>query len=299
MAKTLRIAGLVDILWTDDPGEIEALSADSRLDRKFEGAGPLVNRIVTKRIKRTMYVRGVPLPPVAPRDAPGRAAQQADLEARLDAGGARVAPVDLDKLAMHVLGKSPPDELGPLVQQVLGRLFVPNYRASEQSWADAKLLDASVRSFNPLRQLIWWITGAVDRARQNLATAIGNDRAGLHTTGIAVHNVVDSIERMRAFATQSNAGDMPSAEEAIARCLTAPKSVLREAVTPGMTTAGAFRRGTLVMLRLEPARARHYHSDIAFMATSWSRCPAHHWVVSLLTDVWNRACAIARGQLQR
>jgi hypothetical protein len=152
-----------------------------------------------------------------------------------------------------------------------------------------------VRSFNPLRRLIWWISGSVDRARQKLAAAVGNDRSGLHTTGIAVHNLVHTIERMRDLAAQSNAGTMPSANEAIARCLSAPKNVLREAIAPGTTAAGAFRRGTLVMLRIEAGRARHARRDIAFMATSWSRCPAHGWVISLLTAIWERACTMARG----
>jgi hypothetical protein len=295
MAKTLRIPAVVDILWTDDPAEIEALAADRRLDRQFEGAGPLLNRIVTARIRRNLHVQGVPLPPVAPRDASGRAAQQADLEARLAAAVSRVASSDLDQLALHVLGRSPPADLGPLVQQVLGRLFVPDFQASAQTWDDAGLMDASVRSFNPLRRLVWWFSGSVARARQDLTAAIGYDLAGLHTTGIAVHNVVHTIERMRDLAAQSNGGTMPSADEAIARCLSAPKSVLREAIAPGTTAAGAFRRGTLVILRIEAARARHARRDIAFMATSWSRCPAHEWVISLLTAIWERACTMARG----
>jgi hypothetical protein len=294
MGKTLRIPGLIDVLRTDYPDEIAALAADSRLDRRFEGAGPLINRIITKRIRRILHVHGLPLPPVAARDAPGRAVQQADLEARLSAPAARVAPEDIDKLAMHVLGKNPPEELGPAVQEILGRLFVPDYRASGRSWGDAQLLDASVRSFNPLRRLVWWLSGSVDRARHNLTAAIGCDPAGLHTTGIAVHNVIHTIERMRDLAAQSSPGTMPSANEAIARCLSAPKSVLREAIVPGTTAAGAFRRGTLVVLQLEAARARHARRDIAFMATSWSRCPARDWVVSLLTRAWDRACAIDR-----
>jgi hypothetical protein len=296
MARSLRIPGVIDIVRTDDPGEIEAFAADSRLDREFDGAGPLVNRIVTGRIRRNLHVEGLPLPPVAPREAPGRAAQQADLEAKLATPVSQVASADLDRLALHVLGRSPPDELGPLVQQILGRLFVPDYHASAQTWADAGLLDASVRSFNPLRWLVWWFSGGVDRARQNLTTAIGYDRTGLHTTGIAVHNMTRTIERMRDLATQSNADTMPPANEAIARCLSAPKSVLREATAPGATAAGGFRRGTLVMLRLEAARAHHARRDIAFMARSWSRCPARDWVVSLLTDVWGRACAMRRAR---
>jgi hypothetical protein len=298
VARTLRIPGLLDVVRARDPGEIEALAADTRLDRKFAGAGPLVNRIITGRIRRNLHVQGTPLPPVSARDAPGRAAQQADLETALTAvaRGTPCDPADLDKLAMHVLGNSAPEELGPLVQQVAGRLFVPGYHGSRRSFADARLLDASVRTLNPVRRLVWWIAGSIGRARRRLAALVGNDRSGVHATGIAVHNLVHSIERMRDLASQRGALGWPSSEEALARCLSAPQSVLREAIAPGTTAAASFRPGTLVMLLLEEARARHCRRDLAFMSASWSRCPAHAWVTSLLTAVWERAVAISQGR---
>jgi len=295
VAKVVHIPGIVDLLRTSDPQEIYALAADARLDRKFDGAGPLVNRIITGRIRRNLQVHGMPLPPVSAREEPGRAARQADLETLLGAAALRPAwkQAEIDKLAMYVLGKGPHQELGPLVQQLVGELFAPGYRASPRSWADARLLDASVRSLNPLRRLVWWITGSVPRARRRLAALVGSDGAGLHTTGIAVHNVVHSIQRMRDLAAQLSPEALPSAEEALARCLSAPQSVVREAVAGGTTAAGSFRPGALVMLHLERARARDCRRDVAFMTASWSRCPASGWVSALLTAVWESALAMS------
>lgn len=296
MTSSLRIPALVDLLRTDSPELIDALAANDRLERRFDDTGPLFNRILARRIRRILQVNGAPLPPVAPRDSPGRAARQAELEAALAPVPGRL-PCDeaqLEGLTAYVLGRSAPQAPGPLVQEVVGRLFVPDFRGTAETWEAARLLDAAVRSLNPLRQLIWLLTGRVERARRLLAERVAGDPAAVHSIGIAVHNLVRSFERMRELAAGPDTVRRLSTEAAVTLCLAAPDSVLRQAVAPGVTTAGSFRRGTIVLLRLEAARARSLRRDVAFMTGSWSRCPAHRWVPALLTTIWDRVAAARR-----
>src|SRR3954468_10771896 len=119
MRKELRIPGLLDVLRADKPEAILTLAQDDRLDRRFEGTGPLLNRIIARHIHRVLQVDGVPLPPVSARDAPGRAAKQKELEASLAFVADRPPcnETHLDGLAEHVLGRRSAAELPPLVQE--------------------------------------------------------------------------------------------------------------------------------------------------------------------------------------
>lgn len=295
MGRPLRIPGLVDILWVETPEEIGLLAADQRLDRRFGPGGPLLNRVIVGRVRRVLRLGTVPLPTVAPRDAPGRAARQAALEAELRP--LLPQPADarhLDALAAHVLGRRDRLALGPLVQEVVGRLFQPDYRGTPESWEAACLLDAAVRSFNPFRQLAWRLTGRIGRARKLLAERVASDPAALHATGIAVHNLVHAFERMRGIASRPWAARGLTADTVVSRCLAAPESVLRQATAHGTTAAGAFRPGTVVVLGLETGRAASLRRDVAFLAGHWSRCPATDWVPALLAAVWERVAADLR-----
>jgi hypothetical protein len=298
MAITLRLPGLVDLLRADSAEEIGSLAADDRLDRRFDDAGALLNRMLARRIRRVLQVDGVPLPPVAARDSGGRAQRQTELEAALTAAVGRplCGEAHLEALTAHVLGRGTPEAIGPLVQEVVGRLFLPDFRRTAESWEAALLLDAAVRSFNPLRQLQWLLTGRVERARRLLAERVGGDPVAVHSIGIAVHNLVCSFERMRELAARPDAVRRFSTEAAVAQCLVAPDSVLRQAVSLGATSVGSFRPGTIVVLELEAARARSLRRDVAFMTGSWSRCPAHRWVPALLAAVWDRVAAARREE---
>jgi len=45
---------------------------------------------------------------------------------------------------------------------------------------------------------IWWvISGKVRRAKQQLAGMVNDDLSGVNAIGIAVHNLVNSLRRMR------------------------------------------------------------------------------------------------------
>lgn len=289
--RSIRIPGLVDLIRTDDPGEILGLARDPRLDRDFDRRGPLLNRLVLGRIRRVLQLEGAPFPPVAPADYPGRKASQDRLEERLAARFVAVPaePAALQALADYVTRRRGAIRSEPVVQQVIGQLFTPTYRATRKSWRAAKVLDTSARSLLSPLPLLWRLTGRLARARRVLAAMVDGDRSGLHATGIAIHNLVESLERMRALADGPDALRRYAPDEAASLSLSAPARVVRQARERGTVASGSFRSGTLVLLGLEAARARTLRLDMAFMTRSWSKCPAHAWVPALLAAVWAKA----------
>ena len=48
----LRIPALIDLMRVSDPALIADLAQDRRLDRQYVSRGPLLNRILTGRIRR-------------------------------------------------------------------------------------------------------------------------------------------------------------------------------------------------------------------------------------------------------
>ncbi|MEX2643084.1 MAG: hypothetical protein WD270_06500 [Acetobacterales bacterium] len=293
MVRAIRLPALLDLVLVDDPEAILALAREPRLDRAYEPIGPLLNRIVVNRIRRTLQVNGTPLPTVAARGGERPTPQQRELEARLDAlpPGAPCGETHLQALSAHVRGLAEERLLGPLVQEAVGRLFRPDYRGDAESWNAARQLDAAVTSNNPLRRLAWRVTDRTGRARQELADRVDGDAAALHATGIAVHNLVRAFERMRALAERPGELRRLETSEAVALCLTAPETLIYQATGAGSTAGASYRAGTLVLFRLERARARTLRADIAFMSGNWSRCPANGWVPRLLAAVWHRAAS--------
>jgi hypothetical protein len=284
----LRIPALVDVLRVSDPALIAALADDRRLDRNYVARGPLLNRIIAGRIRKVLMLGGLPLPPVAPHGDHRPTPAQAALEARLDPIAATLAPDDpaVEPVAAYVWGDGPYADAGRVAQQAVGLLFDPRYEANPASWAAAKVFDQAPRSFNPFL-LIWWaITGAVPRARRLLAGKVGDDPSGLHGTGVAVHNIVAGLQRMRALWADPAARRRYSPEAAAAQCLIAPQQVVRQPMRAGLSIAGDFDDTTLVLLQLDAANTVSPSAEMAFMTQSWSRCPAHAWVPALLAAAW-------------
>ena len=289
----LRIPGLIDVLRVADPAQIAELGQDARLDRDYVARGPLLNRIIVTRTRKALSLNGAPWPPVAPHGAQRPTAGQAALEARLSALAAAWRPDDpsVRALASYVRGANAPESAGPLAQEAIGRLFRPDYRADAESWAAAEVMGKAPRSFNPLLRLRWALTGAVAKARALLADKVGGDPGGLNGTGVAVHNLVASLKLMRALWANPHARRRLSPEAAAAQCLVAPVQVMRQPKVAGHASAGDFDEATLVLLQLRVAQARSPGARTAFMAGSWSRCPAHAWIPALLAEVWRGASA--------
>ena len=62
MGRSLRIPGLIDLVQADARPDIRGLADDTRLDRKFELRGPLINRLLVLRIRSVLRLAGAPRP---------------------------------------------------------------------------------------------------------------------------------------------------------------------------------------------------------------------------------------------
>jgi hypothetical protein len=291
VART-RVPGLVDVLRVDDPHEIAVLAVDDRLDRRFARKSALLNALIIWRLRRVLADQGHPLPSVAPRHDAARIAGQAALRQRLAplAKALRDGGPELEPLAAFVRGEGAPDQAGILVQSAVGGLFAPSYAASATTYDAAKVFDTAARSFNPFLLAWWALTGKVTQARCVLSDAVGGDLAGIHATGIALHNIVNGVVAMRSLFADAPERARLSTEAAVARCLFAPPQILRQPLREGTSPAGDFGTGTLVVLGLGAAEtARGPDRNVIFMENSWSRCPADDWVPALFEGAWRRA----------
>jgi len=291
--KRIHIPFLVDIVSSDDPVEIEAFAQDPKLDRAYADHSILTNGKIIQRVRDTLQIDGNPFPTVAPKDAPGRAAAQDALWSRLSA----LAPVysagpdELETLAAFVRGESPEDTCGLLVQQVVGRLFVPGFTATEASWNAAVLLDRAPRTMDPAVLAVWALTKQVDQAKQTLSDMVGGDLAAVHAIGIALHNIVSGVNLMRELYSDASTRAGMSPEIAGSRCIFAPATIIRQPTAPDTLHTCELETGTLVLMNLQAANEKSPNSDIAFLRKTWSQCPAEQWVPALLEGIWTRACA--------
>ena len=299
MARRIRIPWLADLLTLDQPAEIRAVIAHPALDRDFAARGPLVNRLITGRIRRWLALDGRPLPALAPRGDRLREQRQESLAAELDPDRGRLLWThdQLGRLADYVAGRTGRDQAGIAVQEIVGRCFDPGYRADAASWEAARTLDdwrdGGVRYL--LRDLWWAASGRLRRATELLAERAGDDRHAMHGTAIGVHGIVDALERMRALRATAAAGSIDAAT-AVARCLQPPRRVLRsvEAPLPVAFADPPLRPGSLVMLDLAEAGARAPDPDIVFMQGRWSFCPAMRLVPALLRAAWEASAGTGR-----
>jgi len=292
--RSVRIPFLIDLKRIDEKPDIRAVSLDQRLDRDFVSRGPLVNRILMGRINGALRVDGKPLPSVAPRGDAERARSQAALHQRLDpTKGPLWDNETLGRLVAAVRGTAGAETIGPSAQQAVGRLFSKSYVGDAESFQAAKDLDDAVRSANPIRWFKLHMLGQLRRSRRLLTERVGGDLAGVHGTGVAVHNIVHGLEHMRELWRKA---PRPSTDEAVRACLFAPNTVLRQATGKGGTAVGDVRPGTLVLVELEKAREVTPDAETVFMAGTWAECPAGAFVAALLRAVWDGAVAAERAE---
>jgi hypothetical protein len=203
----------------------------------------------------------------------------------------RVAP-ETDALAAYVRTGSTnrPPEI--IVQQMVGRLFFRDYAASEESYDAACALQTWV-SGGPIKPYLLKLSGELERSLDLIVTLARGDTSCAHATAIAMHNLVDTIERMRRLARARDNLQKLGPQEAIASTLRAPKQVVRETRDAGRVCGMHLGARTLVVLRLECARRQKPDAGIEFFAKGWNQCPAHAIVPALLADVWKKAKADA------
>jgi hypothetical protein len=297
MARALRLPGLLDVILVGDAPTAAALVADPRLDR-VPPRGPVLNRLIAGRARRMLTTGTQPLPVVLSRDDDARAARQAALGARLDAAAGTIAGIPDGALAPvidYLCGGSDRDAAGVALQTLLGRLFLPDYQADRTSLKAAERVDRAIGTRNPLRWIADALTGRSRHARNLLSRRAHGDPVALHATMIALHNLIETVARMRALyadpGTRARLG--PAAATAVA--LAAPVSMLREATRPADTVAGPMRAGTLALISLRDATDGRLQPGAALGDGLWSACPASAYTRALAGEIWRRATATGAG----
>jgi hypothetical protein len=290
--KRQEIPGFIDLFEVSDPAEIEALARDARVDRRFEVAGCPMNRFLLKRSLAVLSFEGRRFPTMTPRDDAERARRQRELWNRLSerATGIKDGPAELEPLANWVRGGGSDEELGILVQQLLGRLFSNQFVATEKSWNAAKILVAAPRSKNLPKMAWWFVTGKVRRAKRTLAGMVNGDLSAVNAIGIAAHNVVKSVRHMRDLYRSPSMRSTLSAHAAVEQCLFAPVSVYRQATVAGQLGDCPFPKNALFVFAIGQASQQPGGRPLVFMDDTWSQCPANVWVPAMLQGVWKRAC---------
>ena len=77
----------------------------------------------------------------------------------------------------------------------------------------------------------------------------------------------------------------------MAKCILAPRQVVRQPTESGRSPAGDFSRSTLIVFKLREADERAPGPQTQFLSANWARCPAHAWVQALIATVWRAAQA--------
>jgi hypothetical protein len=295
--KRREVPGLIDLFEVSDPAEIKALARDTRIDRKFDSAGCPINRLLLGRSLAVLSFGGRRFPTMNPRDDAERARRQRELWNRLSEKAELVknGPDEVGPLANWVRGVGSDDDLGTLVQQLLGRLFSDQFVATEESWNAAKILVAAPRSKNLAKMAWWFVTGKVRRAKRTLAGMVNDDLSAVNAIGIAAHNVVKSVRHMRNLYGNTSARSTLSAEAAAEQCLFAPVSVYRQATAAGQLGDCTFSKNSLFVFAIGEASRQPGGRPLVFMDDTWSQCPANTWVPAMLQGVWKRACVSAES----
>jgi hypothetical protein len=285
--------GITDVVVVTDPVEIRTISNESRFDRDFAGHVPVRNGQRLRKMLRIFSVNSRLFPTMLPRTNPSRAAAQDELWSRLNAKADEVkhGPVELEPLAEWVRGIGTAEQIGLLVQQSVGRLFVETFTATDQSWAAACIVLEAASSSNVLKMLGWRISGRLERAKTLLASMVDGDLAAVNGISVALHHIVDGLHKMRQLAVNPTLRSSMTREAAADECLFAPTTVVRQARTSGDVGGCPFKKGSLFILGLGSASKGAANRDLVFLSRSWSRCPAEKWVPALLEGVWTRVLA--------
>lgn len=242
MARRIRLPWLVDIVLVSEPAEIRTLDDERRLDRRFRARGPLLNRIITRRIRKWFAIKGEPLPSLAARDDAVRSERQRELAAALDPADGRALWTDaqLARLAAFVRGEISRRDAAVTVQEIVGKLFYADYRADGESWQAAELIDRFRDGFSP-EQILWQISGKLRRARDLLVARARQDRWAMHGTAIGVHGIVHALDRMRDLRGASEAASLDedaAASRHRSRCREPWRRCCRHRLPPGACRPG-------------------------------------------------------------
>ena len=292
MAIRITIPGIIRLAWLRDPDEVIAANDSGVVQRSLSGLGGLAQRTIAAKLAVFRTRDGDIWPAFRDQGDSLRETHQSDLEEALSDTRAllkRVAP-EIGALASYIRSGNSNRPAEIIVQQMVGRLFFPDYAASEESYDAACALQTWV-SGGPIKSYLMKCSGELDRALDLIVALARGNTSCAHATAIAMHNIVDTIERMRRLAKSNDYLQILSPQEAIASTLRAPKQVVRETRDGGQVCGTHLGARTLVVLRLETARRQKPDAGIEFFTKGWNRCPAHGIVPALLAEVWKKAKA--------
>jgi hypothetical protein len=288
--KRSYIPGLVDVVTVDDPAEIRQLVNSKQLDRRFDRFCPVLNGFLLRKITKTLSFDNHRFPTLLPSGNQERSIAQEELWNRLNLQVRELTPANRDvrDLATWVKGMKTSVDVGVLAQQAVGRLFDPEYKADAESWEAAQILGQAPKT-KGLAAIVLRLSGKVMNAKVLLASKVEGDRAGIHGTGVAIHNLVKGFHRMQFIFRDRALRAGFDSERIVHECLFAPEMILRQATENGNSSGCPFKRGTVFLLQLGKGHEHPDTEDLIFLDATWSRCPAEQWIPALLRAVWECA----------
>jgi hypothetical protein len=295
MAISIRIPGLLSLVWVAAPAEIAAVNDAAQVSRSPSGRGGLINRAIAAKFAPFRAPDGDIWPAFRARLDPVRLARQRELAVRLadvEALLRRIAP-EVAALAGYAAGAATPAHPGAIAQQAIGRLFFEDYAATRQSY-DAAVTLSTWLAAGPLKSRRLRRSG-LQAALDEIVTLARGDTTCAHATGIALHNIVTSIDLMRELACSGDNLSRLTPREAAARTLRAPATVVREARDSAQIGNVRMRARSLVLFQVESARRKSPDGEFGFFGGHWNQCPAHAIVPALLAEVWRVAATNARA----
>src|SRR5262249_15385170 len=153
---------------------------------------------------------------------PLRAKHQFELETELaDISGllVRLEP-EIAALATYVGSGRAPLPPGGVIQQKGGRMFFPDYVASEESHDAARTLQTWL-SGSPIKAYLSKCSGALQSSLDQIIRLARGNMSCAHATALAMENIVKSTELMRQLAHTGNNLKELGPREALARILRA------------------------------------------------------------------------------
>lgn len=300
MARRLRLFGLASLVIVDRQDEIDALIDHPALDRNFERAGPLINRLLVGALHRQFLRDGRMLLSMRPREDATRAAGQADLFRRLDGLAAEKAwaPEAIYAMAHYV---ATGEQFEHAASGLTYATAMPFLERSERRVFDAaryrqvfELTRRIARANSPVSPRGWLIrlTGGDNRARRALRELTGGDDYGLHAMAVTIENSLVILENLKQRIRESNAtGGRPAPKLAWLSARTAPAVVPRQ-LRQDFTlphVEGRLPANTLVLLRMRRGLRPDTQGGFEFAASHWSACPARRYVIAMFDAV----CAAA------
>jgi len=284
----LHLGPLCDVLLVSDREQIAWLNQHESVSRKLDPKASWLHAFVDRRLSVDLAVDGKSLPVFLPRSDSARAQRQHQLDNDLE--GTRGLPgAERDEMIGYVRGQKQFEEIGLAVQQWCGKLFFSNYQATRE------LHDAATLLAGWPRRLPWqaWadrVSGRLANAKLALASAAHGDLHCVHATSIGMENVANSVRKLRKAASDPHKKEL-SPDDVLRECLTAPPAVLRGCTqdidAPFLDRPLTPR--TLVVFLVAQMFAKTGDLDDAFLAETWSRCPAHEVVPEMLRAIWHAA----------